>query len=156
MSDIEDDDWLNAKAITCPGCEAQLEIMDQSPFDPDRYLYCLECPNRIDIDRYDAHWKLAEEAIGGKDGNKSGNKSGNMILHLLGIQFETMVAPCPCGGKFRYAAPRRCLYCACVIVAAEPHQHVWPMDSGDDPQALADGEALMARFTLAPVWVVDC
>ena len=152
MKVTEDDNWLNAKTIQCPECEKQLDLIDQSPFDPDCYLYCMKCRNRIDISRYDRHWKLAEDFVFERDGLKT----DKMTLGQLATQFETMVGPCNCGGIFRYAAPRRCLYCAAVLADADSHQHVWPEDVGDDEQALADGDALIARFVREPKWLDDC
>jgi hypothetical protein len=51
----ENHNWLNNEIINCSNT---LEVIDQSPFDPDLYLYCTGCRNRLDISRYDKHWKL--------------------------------------------------------------------------------------------------
>lgn len=151
MMEIEEDNWLNLKTISCPACEKKLDTTDQSPFDPDCYLYCMECCNRIAIGRYAPHWGLAEEAIR----EQEGFKDGEMTMGLLAAQFETMVCACPCGGTYRYAAPRRCLYCATVLPNIDPYQHIWPPDPDDDQKALEDGEALIARFSLVAKWLED-
>ena len=132
----ENAEWLRPAVITCPGCGVRLYRVDHSPFCDDDRLYCDRCPRCVEVSWYDDVYQRIEKAV------PTGRKDYELFMPVV----ESMLRACRCGGRFRYAAPRRCFACSAVVVEEagvdlSPYS-AWcddrDRDATDDEQAAYD------------------
>ncbi|MBB4929318.1 hypothetical protein F4561_000138 [Lipingzhangella halophila] len=126
--DHDDDNWLNAAPVDCPGCGEALYRVDHSPFMDCTFLYCGDCPRRVDVSWYDPVYRQVRE-----------HASGSFADMMAAI--EARLAPCECGGAFRHDAWRRCFTCSAPLRSVEPlGVDLWPapfwLEESGDPDAV--------------------
>jgi hypothetical protein len=128
---------LDSQAIDCPACGVHLLALEHSGFYDDWFLYCDSCPIRAEVSYYAPQCKP---------------------IHVLPAEarhaaLEAALAPCACGGRFRFDSARRCYSCATVVLEAPCWTDLWPrladVEDGQDPtpdeQAWFD--AILQRLT---------
>jgi hypothetical protein len=104
---MDDDNWLEAEVVTCPGCGAQLFCGIHSPFCDDHRLYCDHCPRAREISYYDPELRGVTDRL-----------SAQRTWEQLMAAVEPLLRACSCGGRFRADAPRHCFSCGAVVLAA--------------------------------------
>lgn len=143
MADSDDDNWLAAEVLACPGCGARLFAVLHSPFCDDHRLYCDRCPRAVEVSYYDATYSRVVDHSA---------SSWDRIMAVI----EPLLRPCDCGGPFRGRAARRCPACGVVVpAAADKDLSPYLGDDDDDPgeENLAAFEAFEAAFIRrAAVW----
>ena len=101
-----EDNWLSAQIIDCPQCKEKLYRVDHSPFFDSDFFYCDSCTKRVEISFYD---NVRKQIL-----SKFGDNIKNQYQNIQEV--ENDLRPCDCGGNFKYHAPRRCIYCAFVVI----------------------------------------
>jgi hypothetical protein len=128
MSDeIETDNWLDSKEIECAQCGQKLHWLRHSPMYDEIFLYCTQCPMRVDISHYDSRAIKVRKMVQREVGKKSNEEFATLYIHLI----ERSLTPCDCGGTFADDAPRRCLRCFAVLPQSEVGRDVYPPESSD-------------------------
>lgn len=116
-----------SKIIECEQCGQRLYWIRHSGFYDEDFLYCSQCPKRVEVSRYDANATKFRKQL--PDPTKEGLKE--WIERYFSL-IEENLAPCDCGGKFSYWAERRCLRCAAILPQSEPNRDVWPPEHADE------------------------
>lgn len=119
----DDDNWLNAQILSCPGCAAQLFAVDHSPYLDDHRLYCDRCPQAIEIRFHDPTYRRVCARL-------PAQHTWEQIMTAI----EPLLQPCECGGRFRGDSPRRCFTCGAAVPAAA-HQDLSPYTGCEGPES---------------------
>lgn len=118
---------LDPQIIECPQCGQKLYwLLHSGSYDED-FLYCLLCPKRVQVSRYDESAMRLRKSL--PEPTKDTLKDWIQKYFSL---IEENLAPCDCGGRFSYWAPRRCLRCAALLPESEPNRDVWPPEGADE------------------------
>ncbi|HXD88748.1 MAG TPA: hypothetical protein VN641_19820 [Urbifossiella sp.] len=104
---MDDDNWLEAEVVACPGCGERLFAVIHSPFCDDHRLYCDRCPRAAEVSFYDPVCMAVVDKL-------PADRTWEQTMAAI----EPLLRPCACGGRFRGDAPRRCPSCATVVPAA--------------------------------------
>jgi len=129
---IETDNWLDSKEIECAQCGQKLHWLRHSAMYDKIFLYCTQCPMRVDISHYDSRAIKVRKMVQRKVGEKSNEEFATLYIHLL----EQSLALCDCGGTFTHDAPRRCLLCFAALPQSEVGRDVYPPESCDGTLSL--------------------
>lgn len=145
--DEDGENWLHAEGVACPNCNQWLFRIDQSPLDNTSHLYCDRCPVRIDVVPYGPVYEQIEQSLPPyEDGAEE---------HVAALRqaIEARLKPCPCGGTFRFDAPRRCFSCHAPVIIEDPFGiDLYPNQDPFEPEESLDAErkknleAWYARF----------
>ncbi len=130
--EIETDNWLDSKEIQCAQCGQKLQFLWHSPMYDEIFLYCTQCPMRVDISHYDSRAIKLRKIIQRQVGEKSTQEFARLYIDLI----ERNLTPCDCGGAFTHDAPRRCLHCFAVLPQSETGRDVFPPESRDETLSL--------------------
>ena len=125
---IDESNWLDSKTIECGTCGQKLQWLWHSPMYDETFFYCTKCPRRLEVSHYDQTarrlWEIAQIEVSEHNTKEFASK----FLALV----EEHLAPCDCGGRFEYAALRRCLKCYSPLPESEPGRDVWPPKTGGE------------------------
>jgi hypothetical protein len=121
----QDGNWLNGRVISCPRCGEAFLRIDHSPFYDCYYLYCDQCPRRVDVSTYDALVLAAVDAH---------RASGSLSYENVIAEIEPRLTGCECGGAFRDDSPRRCHLCGSALGDEDGWSgiDVWPHDASEE------------------------
>lgn len=106
MNEETDDNWLKGQTFNCSNCMNDLFRIIHSPFYDCDFCYCDSCPKRVEISFYD---KVRNRIL-----DKFGDNVREQYLNIQEVEKE--LKSCDCGGNFKFDAPRRCIYCASVVI----------------------------------------
>jgi len=146
----DESNWLDAQIIECGQCGQKLYWVLHSGFYDEDFLYCSRCPRRVEVSRYDENATRVRKLC--PEPTKEGLKEWIQKYFSL---IEENLAPCDCGGKFSYRAPRRCLRCAAVLPQSEPNRDVWPPEGANenfDPARDAPSFPLNSLVKSGDIW----
>lgn len=121
----DDDNWLDAEVVDCPGCAAQLYAAIHSPMCDDYRLYCDRCPRAIEVSYYDPVLCRVEDRL-------PAERTWEQIMAAI----EPLLRPCQCGGRFQGLAPRHCFVCGTEVPSAsgkDVYPYVGWEDANRDP-----------------------
>jgi len=114
----EETNWLHGELIACPVCHQPLYRVDHSPFYDEHFLYCDQCPIRVEVSFYDPVYQHLRQTLSVEEGERYAALMQALEVHLK---------PCNCGGIFRHDAPRRCFRCQTpVIIDTSDSVDLWP------------------------------
>ena len=129
---MSDDDWLFQRDFNCPSCNAALCEAEHSPFEDGYYLYCTDCPKRVDLSVYDARYTPMENQFHAENPNLS--EEDDQYLDEFLQHVARFLEKCDCGGVFVHDAPRRCIECGLAFPEIDRSHNVWFADFGEsDP-----------------------
>jgi hypothetical protein len=128
----DESNWLDSKTIECGQCGQKLHWLWHSPMYDVTFFYCTKCPKRVEVSYYDT-FVIQLDKLVLKESNDVENTDRAAKYHAL---IEQHLAECECGGRFEYAASRRCLKCFAVLPQSEPGRDVWPPESADGSLSL--------------------
>ncbi len=100
-----DENWLHGEKVICPECGEALYRVDHSPFYDEIFLYCDRCPIHVEVSYYDPVYSQMTDAFS--------------VFEDRLRAIEDRLKPCTCGGRFRFAAPRRCLTCHAPVIVGD-------------------------------------
>ena len=90
--------------ITCPHCGKIIELQQQylyhAGFSNLGFLYCDTCSNILEFGSYNPNYETIV-----------GNKHPWVLTPEEKTELESHLAPCPCGGHFKFNAYPRCPFC---------------------------------------------
>jgi|SRR5579864_2162052 len=127
VGEIETSNWLDSKEIECAQCGQKLHWLRHSPMYNEIFLYCTQCPMRVDISLYDSRTIKLEKMVESKMCERKTEQFVKLYIDLI----ERSLTPCDCGGTFTHDAPRRCLRCFGVLAQSEAGRDVFPPESSD-------------------------
>lgn len=137
----EETNWLHGEPIECPACHQPLYRVDHSPFYDEHFLYCDQCPIRVEVSFYDPVYQHLTQTLS--------RDEGDTYVTLMRA-LEGRLKPCICGGTFRHDAPRRCFSCHMSVIIDDPDGvDLWDgRFSTDDPthEELEEERRWMAQF----------
>ena len=143
-SDDDDGHWLAHYTVHCEKCQAELLMLEHSPFENGYYLYCDTCPKRVDVSVYDSTFQDIEKQV------SAVNRAEDMESNYLGLVMpavEARLRPCACTGHFKRSAQPRCLHCGTRIANAQEGFNVWFPDPKDED--IPKYEALLETLILS-------
>ena len=124
---LDESNWLDAQIIECAQCGQKLHWILHSGFYDEDFLYCSQCPKRVEASRYDGNALKIRKQLP----EPSKDRLREWIRSYFPL-IEENLAPCDYGGKFSYWAARRCLRCAAILPQSEPNRDVWPPEGADE------------------------
>ena len=142
--DGDDDHWLASYSVHCETCQAELLMLEHSPFENGYYLYCDTCPKRVDVSVYDSIFQQIERQVRAAH---SPNEIEEHYLARVMPAVEARLRPCSCGGHFRHGARPRCLHCGTPVADAREDFNVWFPDHRDAD--IARYETLIQQLILS-------
>ena len=119
---IDESNWLDSKTIECGACGQKLHWLRHSPMYDETFFYCTKCPRRVEVSHYDDTALKLRKIAQSETSEKNTKEFARRFLTLV----EQHLALCDCGGRFEYAALRRCLKCHSPLAQSEPGRDVWP------------------------------
>ena len=132
-----EDNWLNAQIVDCPQCKEKLYRVDPLPFFDSDFFYCDSCAKRVEVSFYD---NVRKQIL---------SKFGDNKDQYQNIQeVENELRPCDCGGNFKYHAPRRCIYCATIVIDEGGGIDIYPSYASidEDKEPTKDEQEKYERF----------
>ncbi len=137
----EETNWLHGERIACPSCHQPLFRVDHSPFYDAHFLYCDQCPIRVEVSYYDPVYQQLRQPLSRDEGDTYA-----ALMRVL----EGRLKPCICGGAFRHDTPRRCFRCHASVIMDDPDGvDLWPGHlSTDNPtdEEVEEERRWMAQF----------
>jgi hypothetical protein len=146
----DESNWLDAKIIECGQCGQKLYWVLHSGFYDEDFLYCSRCPKRVEVSRYDETATRVTKLLP----ERTRARLKEWIQKYFSL-IEENLAPCDCGGKFSYWAPRRCLRCAAVLPQSEPNRDLWPPEGANenfDPERDPSSFPLNSLVKSGDIW----
>lgn len=125
---IDESNWLDSKVIECGACGQKLHWLWHSPMYDDTFFYCTQCPKRVEVSYYDDTALRLRKIAQGETSESNPKEFTKQYFALI----ERHLAPCDCGGRFEYAAVRRCLKCSSPLAQSEPGRDVWPPETDSE------------------------
>jgi predicted RNA-binding Zn-ribbon protein involved in translation (DUF1610 family) len=107
--------WLDSQVIECQQCKNKLIWELHSGFSDGSEYYCDSCFRRVEVSLYDP---MATECY------KLTQTDTSEKYHFL---VEKRLKECVCGGRYKFSASRRCLYCSAIIPSEETNRNVYPI-----------------------------
>lgn len=124
--------------VTCPHCNKVIELKQKhfyhAGFSNCWFLYCNKCSNTLKFGIYNPTYQLIV-----------GQKHPWTLTNKEKVKLEKYLAPCQCGGHFRFSAPPLCPFCKeslksllpdnihfieiGEVIDADRNEHVWLMNN---------------------------
>jgi hypothetical protein len=119
-----DEHWLRPKVIECPRCGVRLFRVEISPFYDCYFLWCDQCPRRVEVSFYDEPMKQIQAEVAKQD------KESRYEPLMRAI--ENRLQSCVCGGHFRHDSPRRCFSCNFEVIVGDTAMDLSPCTGWED------------------------
>lgn len=133
--------WLDPQFIECSQCHCKLGWTLLSPFLYCHTFFCTNCPRKVEIDYYDPKEQVLREEMGLHNEITDQQEEEAKWQKLLRA-IEDRLRSCPCGGRFKKDATRRCLHCGSPIKDSSPDRDVSFKD------ATISSEEYFSRFII--------